>query len=415
MTKTHKKTILFKIWKFPRLSETFILAQIITAIKCGYDVKILIEDLMDIKGSTHEHLIGKYGLIEKIIYEDYKIPKNKTKRYLKALFLLINNWSEVFMLLKFFRNRKKFELRDIYMFYFFSKFKYVDIVHVQYGTNARPLDLLKQIKFFPPKLIVSFHGHDLYFPINGIINNNGYYDNLFTYADLLVANTPYLKNVLLDLGAPQKKIQTIPVAVDTSYFQKLDNKSPNSIFEIITVGRLEVFKGQLLGLKCIKILKNKGYKLHYTIVGTGSQDENLMKYVKSNNLSSCVSFKGRQSQKEIRNYLQHMDVFLMTSITDPNYGVESQGLVSAEAQACGLPIIGFDSGGVKYTIADEKSGFVVPEFDVEAMTKKLEILINNESLRKEMSVNAIKYVGDNFSHTKLDKVWKSTYDSLVIN
>ena len=68
------------------------------------------------------------------------------------------------------------------------------------------------------KMIVSFHGHDLYFPINGIIHNNGYYENLFEYSDILIANTPYFKNLLMELRSTMEKIKTIPVAVDTNSF-----------------------------------------------------------------------------------------------------------------------------------------------------------------------------------------------------
>jgi colanic acid/amylovoran biosynthesis glycosyltransferase len=408
-----KKNILFKLWKFPRLSETFILAQIITAIKCGYKVNILVEELLEINETTHGKLIEKYNLTDKVIIEDYGIPNRKFYRILKALLLIIINISNLKYLKAFIEQHRKFELRHIYIFHFFRKLKNFDIVHVQYGTNGKPLDILKKTGSFPPKLIVSFHGHDVYFPINGIIENNGYYDDLFKYADKLIANTTYLKNLLIELEAPAWKIETIPVTVNINFFKpvKLEINTSETI-RIITVGRLEIFKGQHLGIECISKLVKNGYNVHYTIVGKGSQEEVLKNLIKECSLNNYITLTGRKSQEDIKELLQNHDIFLMTSITDPNYGVESQGLVTAEAQACGLPVIGFDSGGVKYTVMDGETGFIVPEFDVAAMTKRIEELIDNVKLRQEMGKEAVIYVENHFSQNKINDIWCKTYNEL---
>jgi len=376
-------------------------------------VNILVEDLLEINETTHGKLIKKYNLIDKVVFEDYRIPKNKTLRILKAIILIFSNISNLYKLKTFIEQHRKFELRHVYIFHFFRKLKNFDIVHVQYGTNGKPLDILKKIGLFPPKLIVSFHGHDVYFPINRIIENNGYYDDLFKYADKLIANTAFLKDLLIELGAPTGKIETIPVAVNTNFFKpgKLEINTSETI-KIITVGRLEIFKGQYLGIECISKLVSNGYNVHYTIVGTGSQEEVLRNLIQEYSLNNYISLTGRKSQEKIKGLLQNHDIFLMTSITDPNYGVESQGLVTAEAQACGLPVIGFDSGGVKYTVMDGETGFIVPEFDVAAMTNRIEELIDNVKLRQEIGKKAVIYMENHFSQNKINDIWCKTYNEL---
>ena len=376
-------------------------------------MNILVEDLLEINETTHGKLIKKYNLIDKVVFEDYRIPKNKTLRILKAIILIFSNISNLYKLKTFIEQHRKFELRHVYIFHFFRKLKNFDIVHVQYGTNGKPLDILKKIGLFPPKLIVSFHGHDVYFPINRIIENNGYYDDLFKYADKLIANTAFLKDLLIELGAPTGKIETIPVAVNTNFFKpgKLEINTSETI-KIITVGRLEIFKGQYLGIECISKLVSNGYNVHYTIVGTGSQEEVLRNLIQEYSLNNYISLTGRKSQEKIKGLLQNHDIFLMTSITDPNYGVESQGLVTAEAQACGLPVIGFDSGGVKYTVMDGETGFIVPEFDVAAMTNRIEELIDNVKLRQEIGKKAVIYMENHFSQNKINDIWCKTYNEL---
>lgn len=364
--------------------------------------------------SVHQELIEKYQLKDKIILEDYKVPQQKFFRFLKAFILFIRNINHVEKLFSFVVSHRKLEIKNIYIFHFFSRLRRnFDIIHVQYGTNGKPLDLLKKINFFPPKLIVSFHGHDLFFPINGVIENNGYYDNLFAEADLLVANTQYLKDLLIELGAPETKLEIIPVAVDTDFFKK--KYSSNRVQEkikLITVGRLEFFKGQHLGISCIKILKERGYNIQYTLIGTGSRIQLLKQQVEDYDLNNEVILKGKMSQREIRDALQGKDIFLMTSITDPDYGVETQGLVTAEAQACGIPIVAFDSGGVKYTIENGTTGFVVPEGNIDAMVDKIETLLKDPELRMKMGEKALKFVEKKFSQNHLNTVWRKTYRSL---
>ena len=406
--------ILFKMWKFPRLSETFILAQMITAIKCNYQVRILIDDFPDFEESTYKDLIKKYQIQNKILTEDYKIPKNRFLRFLKGILIIFLNLFYIKWLYNYLKNFKTPGLIHIYQFHFFKKFRSYQIVHVQYGTNSAPLDILKKINFFPPKLVVSFHGHDLYFPINGVIPNNGYYNNLFEYADLLVANTPYLKTLIVKLGGSSEKIKTIPVSVNTNFFKPgKESQEEEGVIKLITVGRLEIVKGQIYGLRVIEYLKQKGYSVKYTLVGDGSQFNNLRDCIKYLKLEKNVVMTGKKSQKEIKEILHQHDIFLMTSVKDPSFGEESQGLVTAEAQACGLPVIGFDSGGVKHSIKEGVSGYIVPEKDYKTMAVLVEELFNNPEKRKKLSLGAVNYIEMTLSQNHLNEVWCQTYKELI--
>ena len=84
-----KKTIIFKVSTFPRVSETFVIHQAITAIELGYQVFILVHKKNDFKKSLHEELLNKYHLEDKIIQENIIIPKNKFFRLLKVVFLFL--------------------------------------------------------------------------------------------------------------------------------------------------------------------------------------------------------------------------------------------------------------------------------------------------------------------------------------
>ena len=405
-----KKSILFKIWKFPQLSETFIVNQIVLAVKLGYEVKILAGELTDISKNANCELFEEYNLYDKIIVEDYMIPQQKSKRIFKAAWLLIMNVFLLPQLIKYYKDSGKNGLLPLYEFFFYKSFRNFDTIHIQFGTNKHPVDIMKKNGYLKSRIIVSFHGHDLYFPINNIIPNNGYYDRLFETADYLVANTPFLKEKLLAINAPEEKIEIIPVAVDTSIFKpvKLDDKK-SDIIRIISVGRLEIFKGHQFGIKCISQLVKKGYNIQYSIIGDGSQKELLESLIQKYGLKKHIFLLGRKSQEEISKTLPIQDIFLMTSITDPNYGVESQGLVTAEAQACGLPVVAFDTGGVKYTLIDGKTGYLCKEKDIHCYAEKIEALISNEALRKKIGLNALRFIEKEYSENSVLNKWRNIY------
>ena len=209
-----KKTIIFKITEFPHLSETFILAQVLTALKLGYDVKILIVKLLDIENSLYKDILIKNNILNTIIVENYNIPKNKILRVKKFLIIGLKNLKKIKAIISYYKRQNSFSLSWLFQWSFYEKFNSnQNIFHVQYGTNKNPLDLLKSTGFYKPSLIVTFHGHDAFFPINGFIPNNGYYNNLFTYANLITANTPYLADQLLKINCPDEKLSIVPVGV----------------------------------------------------------------------------------------------------------------------------------------------------------------------------------------------------------
>lgn len=407
------KKLIFRIGQFPHLSETFILAQIITAIKCGYDVKLLIGELLDFETSKQLDLITKYEIDKKIIIEDYKIPKNKVIRLIKWFALLSCNFSNIKTIIQFHKGNIKFSLTWLYQWVFYNGFNDVAIFHVQYGTNSTTLGLLKKAGF-KPSLIVTFHGHDAFFPINGFIPNNGYYDNLFKYGNLITANTPYLADKVMGLGCPKELISIVPVGVDTDFFYPVkEYKFKDKKSKLITVGRLSVVKGHIYAFEVVKKLKQAGFDIVLTVVGEGTERTNLENYIMDNKLFDSIVLVGAKSQEEIRELLRNNDIFLFPSVS-LHYGksTETQGLATIEAMACGLPVVVFDSGGVKYTLENCVSGFLCNEYDIDYMFNKVKLLIQDTGMHSKMSNQAVTFVNSNFSQNVIDEKWGIIYGNL---
>lgn len=401
-------TIIFKVPEFSHVSETFILKQVIFAIELGYEVKILVRRLIPENQWAKSDKIAEHKLRERIIVEDFRIPSNKLSRLINWIKILFFELKNIIPLINYHKLKLKFSLTWLYEWNFYQKFNDVSLFHIQYGTNKYPLDQLKEVGY-QPKIICSFHGHDAIFPINGFIENNGYYRNLFKNSERIVVNSVYLRNILRDLKCPKEIISRIPVSVDINRFRPSENKASNKVFQLISVGRLHESKGHIYLLQTIRKLMKTDKNFNLKIIGEGPERKKLENYIREHSLDNLVELMGAKSQDEISELLRQSDVFLFPSITMSNGWGETQGLAVNEAMASGLPVICFDTGGVKYSFEHSKSGFLAEAGDIEVFTNYILQLFNSPNLRTQMGKSARQFVVDNFSDDTVLMKWQIIY------
>jgi phosphatidylinositol alpha-mannosyltransferase len=173
----------------------------------------------------------------------------------------------------------------------------------------------------------------------------------------------------------------IPNGVDLETFNPKNKKIEKFLdgkINLLFVGRIEERKGLIYLLRAFLILKRKYQNLRLIVAGDGPERENCEKFVKENNLEDVI-FLGNVG-KELPSLYTTCDIFCAPSI----FG-ESFGLVILEAMASGKPVVGFANQGYK-GLMKGKIGekFLAKPKDFKELAKKIEILIKNEKLRKEL-------------------------------
>jgi phosphatidylinositol alpha-mannosyltransferase len=153
-------------------------------------------------------------------------------------------------------------------------------------------------------------------------------------------------------------------------------------------------------LRALLILKRKFENLRLIVAGEGPEKKKCEEFVKKNNLKD-VLFLGKV-EKELPSLYATCDIFCAPSI----FG-ESFGLVILEAMASGKPVVGFANQGYKELMKGKKGEkFLAKPKDFKELAKKIEILIGNEKLRKEMAQwgmkEAKKYSWEKISEKILD-------------
>ena len=143
----------------------------------------------------------------------------------------------------------------------------------------------------------------------------------------------------------------------------------NEIIHIVTVCRLSWKKGLNYGLKSIKELQDKGIPFHYSIIGGGSQKEELLYLIHELGLEKNVTLHGALPQNQVKNILIDSDIFFLPSL--------QEGFSNAviEAQALGLVCVVSDAEGLAENIKHGVTGYVFEKRNIPAATQALEALI----------------------------------------
>jgi colanic acid/amylovoran biosynthesis glycosyltransferase len=403
--------IAFIVTVFPALSETFILSQITGLIDMGHDVEIFSQKKPNDKKAHSD--IEKYKLMNKVHY--LNIPHNKLKRIFVAIYLFIKNFNTESLLLIRSINFFKYGRKALNLFYFYNIIQFTgkrfDIIHCHFGNNGNIGAVLKEIGI-PGKCLTSFHGFD----INAYpqVAGKNIYNSLFNIGDLFTTNTEFTKTQVVKLGCDEDKIVILPVGLYLNKFKFFERKvQSNETIKILTVGRLVEKKGHQYAIRAIAKLARKYKNILYLIAGGGSLKNNLQSLVMELKIREHVIFYDEIDQDEAIKLYHEAHIFILPSITASNYDREGQALVLQEAQAVGLPVISTIHNGIPEGVLNGKSGFLVPERNVDALAGKLEYLVTHPEVWPIMGTFGRRFVEDRYDINKLNYRLLNIYKALI--
>lgn len=259
-----------------------------------------------------------------------------------------------------------------------KKIEYVIFFHWEVSRN-----LFLWLKFRKIPYIIVLHGWSFLRP-------RSKYTNVIKKLILKFSNeiwvaSPYLKNKVLKYKINEKKIKMVLIPVNQKKFIKFSKEKRNKFKKkygfvkrkiIISVARLVKRKDFFTVLSSIKTLQKKYPQILYIIVGDGEIKNEILTYIKKYNLTSNVLLAGEISEKKLIEYYNISDLFVLTPIEIKADGdIEGFGIVYHEAHACGLPVIGSDTGGVKYSLSLIDNSYIIKEKDDKQLTRLILKLI----------------------------------------
>lgn len=155
---------------------------------------------------------------------------------------------------------------------------------------------------------------------------------------------------------------------------RFDSKKIN----ILSVGRLAASKGFALAIEACKILKGKGYPIHWYIVGEGTERSSLEKQIANNNLEKSFSLVGAETNPYP--YMKACDIYVQTSL------FEGLGLTVIEAAILQKPIVCTNFPTAYGILKDGETGLIA-EMTAESIAENIERLINDVELKNKLIAN----------------------------
>lgn len=303
-----------------------------------------------------------------------------------------------------------------------------ELIHANFFMSALVASKVKKVFHFP--YVVTFHALGLVrkihqkdmdkFPEERIEIER----RILKDADHIIAECPQDREDMVQLyHAPPENISIIPCGFSAKEFFPIDKKKARRILKfkedekiILQLGRMVPRKGVDTVIQSISEVKKYINSLRLVIVG-GEHDipdptkspelARLQKLAADTGVSQSVDFTGRKQRQILRYYYAAADVF----ITTPWY--EPFGITPLESMACGTPVIGSNVGGIKYTVKEGKTGFLVPPLNPEAVAGRIEKLIANEKLLTSMQHNALKRVNKYFTWKRVALSCHQLYEKII--
>jgi D-inositol-3-phosphate glycosyltransferase len=235
-------------------------------------------------------------------------------------------------------------------------------------------------------------------------------------SDCVIASTPYEFDDLLEhYGASPERLCVSPPGVDHEIFHpgnKTQARQRLGLGDqqiVLFVGRVQAHKGTDVAVQTLTHLVKRGTEgtsdtILHIVGGTSGRDgdDELARChntITQNSLTGRVRFFEPVPHNKLADHYRAADVVIVPSRS------ESFGLVAAEAQACGTPVVAANTGGLPYVVNASESGLLVDHHDPRAFAAATAAILDHPSFAERLATGGVAF-SKKFS-------WDATADRLL--
>ncbi len=243
------------------------------------------------------------------------------------------------------------------------------------------------------KLVTVVHGLEVTRKMSGL--KKRWLKNTLRSSQRIISVSSFTKDrLLMSYDIDAEKVQIIPPGIDTARFfpsnGSQDLRRKYSLMNnriILTLARVIVRKGHDRVIQALPLVRQKIPNITYVICGPWEESyhQQLQSKIDELGLTDSVMFTGYVDRQEIPAFHNLCDVYIMPSRELTTVGdTEGFGITYLEANACGKPVIGGNSGGVADAIVDGETGFLVDPENPKEIAEKLILLLSDSELAEKL-------------------------------
>jgi 1,2-diacylglycerol 3-alpha-glucosyltransferase len=205
----------------------------------------------------------------------------------------------------------------------------------------------------------------------------------------IVIPSESMKEILVRDYGLRDHYTVIPTGIDLEPYQTADGRALRAHMGwqndkvLVSTGRLAKEKNWPTLLKAAKKIHRAHPDLRVVLIGDGTQKVPLQKLASELGIAERVTFTGKLPFAEVTTYLKAADVFGFASVS------ETQGLVTMEAMAAGLPVVAVDGSGTRDIVDNGEQGFLVRN-DADELAASVSRLLESPDMRRQFHIRALK-------------------------
>jgi colanic acid/amylovoran biosynthesis glycosyltransferase len=371
--------------EFPAISETFVLDQITGLIDRGLSIRIAAIVQREETGAHDE--VMKYNLMEKADYSAISGPLGDRLAKAGKDFLhhvARHRWELLGELglqgamtltgLRRFRSPFK-ALR----FASILEQRPHDAILCHFGDIGAYTAWLRHRLGLKAPILTVFHGYEMSEIAKA--EPRGPYRFLFDHGDHFLPVTDFWRRKLIAAGCPEDRVSVHRMGIHVNSYGK-DLERSVGPFTFLSVGRLVEKKGHAFAIRAFAecVTRRPDIPCRLVLIGGGPMRQDLEQLARELDVKDLVEFVGPLPRDKVQNFLRRSDAFVLASITAENGDMEGLPVSILEAMASGLPVLSTYHSGIPEAVEDGVNGFLVPEKDVEGLSARMLLLLEDTGL-----------------------------------
>jgi colanic acid/amylovoran biosynthesis glycosyltransferase len=349
------------VHRFPVLSETFIIRQVVDLLELGHDVHIIADGPPDDPVDMPE--LERFGMADRVHY--LRMPRNRLLRFAKTKllawrYLLKYPWQTFIYSNVFIWKSVSTVIRNVYTAHVLRQLDPMDVLHCHFGPLGIVGAVMKHCKIVP-KVAVTLHGYDMssYLQQHG----EGVYQHMLQTADRLLPVSEFWRNKLQRMGADASRIIVHRMGIDTEALQ-LSERSNLPGRRILMAGRFVEKKGIAEGIAAFAQIADDMSGVQLRVIGDGPLRGEFEQSLVRLNLQGRVNLLGSCPHDVLLDELRRASVFVAPSVTAADGDMEGLPVVLMEAMAFGTPVVATRHSGIPELLRHEVTGLLADEHDV---------------------------------------------------
>jgi glycosyltransferase involved in cell wall biosynthesis len=397
MTKAdHPRDIGYIVKAWPRLSETFILNEIISLEQRGVPIRIFSVKEPD-AGPAHSKVAQVRAEVTYLAFRahwKHAVPANlrlfwrQPGRYLRVFFRALGS-----MVIRRHRLAPPWHFFEAgYLADLLSR-NPVDHLHAHFASTPTLVAMYTHRLCGIPYTFTA-HAKDIY------VTDPETFRTKLEEAQDVVTCTQYNRDFLSKQYGLlcDGKVHSIYHGLDVSEFEfKLPARIDSAEPVILSVARLVEKKGLGDLIAATDILRRRGLAFRVEIIGGGPQRDALKAQVKQLGLADRVRLPGAQAHDIVCQAYQRASVFVLPSVIASNGDRDGIPNVLLEAMACGVPVVSTSVSGIPELIESGVDGLLVPANNPAALADAIEKLLASQELRESLARAARARIESSFS------------------